>query len=355
MDKMDASKELAIKAEPADKDAMQEARAVWDSICKPLSGLGRLEDMVVKLAGIMGSADVRLDRRCVVVVCADNGVVEEGVTQSDSDVTASVAAGIAEGKSNINVMARAAGMDTFGVDVGIKKKVSHPGLLDMRIADGTKNIAREPAMTRAQAIAGIRTGIGLVQIMKERGYQIIATGEMGIGNTTTSSAIASVLLDMPPASVTGKGAGLSGEGLKRKIAVIERAIRTNRPDAKDPVDVLAKLGGYDIAAMTGMFLGGAKYHVPVVIDGLISSVSALLAMKIQPLSTEYMLASHVSGEPAGILILERLGLQAVIQAELHLGEGTGAVCLLPLLDIALAEYHNAHRFSETDVEQYVQL
>lgn len=352
---MDILKELEIKAEPADKNAMRKARAMWDGICKPLSSLGLLEDMVVKLAGMTKTADVRLDRRCVIVVCADNGVVEEGVTQSDSDVTASVALEIAEGKSNINVMAQAARMDTFGVDIGIKKRMTHPGLLDMHIADGTKNIAKEPAMTRAQAIAGIRAGVGLVQIMKERGYQIIATGEMGIGNTTTSSAIASVLLDMPPASVTGKGAGLSGEGLKRKIAVIEKAIQVNQPDVGDPVDVLAKLGGYDIAAMTGMFLGGAKYHVPVVIDGLISSIAALLAKQIQPLSTEYMLASHVSKEPAGVAILERLGLQAVIQAELHLGEGTGAVCLLPLLDVALAEYHNAHRFSETDVEQYVKL
>lgn len=343
------------KITPLDKEAMERAAAVWHSICKPLGSLGEMEEMVIQLAGIFGTEKVTLEHRCAVVVCADNGVVAEGVTQSNAEVTASVALEIAEGKSNINIMAEAAGADTFVVDVGMLKEVSHPALLQRRIAGGTENIALCPAMTREQALQGIEIGVELVRLMKKKGYQIIVTGEMGIGNTTTSSAIAAVLLERAPEEVTGRGAGLTSEGLVRKLDAIKRAIQVNQPDVDDAIDVLAKLGGFDLAAMTGMFLGGGVERIPVVIDGLISSIAALLALKLQPECRGYFLPSHMTEEPAGIAVMERLGCKPVLHAGMRLGEGTGGVCLLPFLDIALAEYHRAHRFQETDVEQYQEL
>lgn len=340
---------------PLDNHAMAKAAAVWRSICKPLGSLGVMEEMVIQLAGIFGTEEVTLSRRCVVVVCADNGVVAEGVTQSGPEVTASVAREIAEGRSNINIMAEAAGADTFAADVGMLQDVSHPALLQRKIAGGTANITEGPAMTKEQAVQGIEIGMELVRLMKERKYQIIVTGEMGIGNTTTSSAMAAVLLGREPGEMTGRGAGLSSEGLRRKKDVVRKAVNVNHPDRKDPLDVLAKLGGFDVAAMVGIFLGGAVEHIPVVIDGLISSIAALLACELQPACKGYLLPSHMTEEPAGAAIMERLGFNPVLHAEMRLGEGTGGVCLLPFLDIALAEYHKAHRFEETDVEQYQEL
>ena len=340
---------------PLDQNAMERAGAVWRSICKPLGSLGAMEEMVIQLAGIFGTEDVTLKKRCAVVVCADNGVVAEGVTQSDAEVTSSVAWEIAEGRSNINIMAEAAGADTFVADVGMVKDVSHPALLQRKIARGTGNIAVGPAMTREQAVRGMETGMELVRLMKEKGYQIIVTGEMGIGNTTTSSAMAAAMLGKEPEEVTGRGAGLTSEGLARKRDVVRRAVQVNQPNPADPLDVLAKLGGFDVAAMAGIFLGGGVERIPVVIDGLISSMAALIACELHPECRGYLMASHMTEEPAGAAVMERLGLKPVLHAGMRLGEGTGGVCLLPFLDIALAEYHRAHRFEETDVEQYQEL
>jgi len=337
---------------PLDLTAMERAKKHWDGVCKPLGSLGELEETVIRLAGIQGTKNVTLKKRCAMVVCADNGVVAEGVTQTDASVSSAVALEIAEGRSNINIMAKAAGADTFVADVGLASDIRHPRLWAHKIAKGTANLAKTPAMCKEQACLGILTGMELIRSLKEQGYDIVVTGEMGIGNTTTSSAIAAVLLEKNVSEVTGRGAGLSFAGLARKIRVIEQAIDLHRPDSNDPIDVLSKVGGFDIAAMTGMFLGGAVYRMPVVIDGFISSVSALLAVRLSPACREFMFASHVSKEPAGKMILKELGLSPMIHAGMSLGEGTGGECLLPLLDIALAEYEDAHRFEETQIGQY---
>ncbi len=354
MDK-EICEKLGIVIEEPDQRAMETAGKNWNTVCKPLGSLGLLEEAVIKMAGIFKTDKIVLKKRCTVVVCSDNGVIAEGVTQSDKDVTVSVAKSIADGKANINVMGGAANVDTFAVDVGIDGDIDDNRIINRKIAYGTCNIAVGPAMTYEQAMQGIKVGIELVKMMKEKGYQIITTGEMGIGNTTTSSAIASVLLGKTVEDVTGKGAGLSSDGLKRKIQVIKQAIAVNHPVQDHAVDVLSKLGGYDIAAMTGIFLGGGAYRIPIVIDGVISSIAALLSQMIAPVSREYMFASHVSEEPAGILLMERLKLNPLIYGHMRLGEGTGGVCLLPLFDIALAEYHGAHRFTDTDIDQYKEL
>lgn len=347
--------ERVSKITPTDKAAEEAARARWNSIAKPLGSLGLLESAVEKIAAVQGSADIDISRRTVVVMCADNGVVCEGVTQSDSSVTAICAEAIAGGTSNINVMAAAFGADVKAVDIGVSRDIGCAKLIDRKIAYGTANIAVGAAMTLAQAETAVCAGMDIVRELKEQGIQIIVTGEMGIGNTTTSSALASVLLDVPPSTVTGRGAGLSGDGLKRKLSVIEKAIAVNHPKADKPLELIAKLGGFDIAGMVGLFLGGAFYHVPIIIDGVISAVSALLAYKLNPLSREYMLASHISDEPAGKLLLEKIGLRPLITAGMRLGEGTGGVLLLPLLDGALALYKCSHRFDDIGIERYVEL
>lgn len=338
-----------------DLSAVSMAKEQWSSIAKPLNSLGMLESAVIKLAGIYGTADVHIDRRCAVVMCADNGVVCENVTQTGSEVTAIVAKAIAEGTSNINLIADTYNCHTYAVDIGMNSQPEDDRIICCKIANGTENIAEGAAMTKAQAERAISAGIDIAGQMKQKGYQIIISGEMGIGNTTTSSALASVLLNEPAEAVTGKGAGLDNEGLKRKIAVIKKAVEVNAPDRNATVELLAKLGGFDIAGMTGLFLGGAVYRIPVVIDGFISAVSAGLAAEICPAARDFMLCSHVSKEPAGIKLLELLKLKPVITAELCLGEGTGGAMLLPLLDGALSVYHSVHRFENLPMERYVEL
>lgn len=345
--------ELNEKIPLPDQGAAQAAQAHWDGIAKPLHSLGRLEEDIVKIAALTGEPEVTLEKRGVLVVCADNGVVQEGVTQSDSSVTAAIAGQIARKKSCVCRMAAQAGAEVMAVDVGMLTRVE--GVTDRHVASGTGNIARGPAMTREQAIQAIQTGMDLVKGCREAGFQILATGEMGIGNTTTSSAVTAVLLGMPVEQVTGRGAGLSDEGLQRKVGAIRRALEVNRPDPRDPLDVLHKVGGFDIAAMVGIFLGGALYRVPILIDGLISSAAALIAARLCPRAKGAMLASHCSLEPAAQGILQELGLSAMLWAGLHLGEGTGAVCMLPLYDLALAVYHGSAAFSEAGVEQYQEL
>ncbi len=341
--------------QPSDKAAEDAAKARWNSVAKPLGSLGLLEEAVTKIAAIQGTADIKINKRKAVIMCADNGVVCEGVTQTDSSVTAICANAIADGTSNINAIAVVFGADVTAIDIGIDRDMQNPKILNRKIVYGTKNIAVGAAMTVSEAERSIIIGMDIVRDLKKEGVNIIITGEMGIGNTTTSAALSSVLLDMPPCKVTGRGAGLDSAGLKRKITVVERALTVNSPDPNKPLELLAKIGGADIGGMTGLFLGGAYYRIPVVIDGVISAVSALLAYKLNPLVSEYMLASHVSKEPAGCFLLEKIGLKPLITAEMRLGEGTGGILLLPLLDGALSVYNNAHKFDDIHIKRYVEL
>lgn len=345
--------ETIEQIQPIDRQAEAAAQKRWDSIGKPLHSLGKMETLVMQIAGITGSARVDIKKRALVPMCADNGVVEEGVTQTGQEVTAIVAENFLTGDTSACVMCRQCGTDVFPVDVGMASDTKVPR--DLKVMNGTRNMAKEPAMTREEAVRGMEAGIEMVRRLKEKGYTLIATGEMGIGNTTTSSAVASVLLDKPVEMMTGRGAGLSGEGLKRKIAAIQKAVSKNQPDPKDAIDVLAKVGGLDIAGMAGVFLGGAAMHIPVVIDGFISCVAALVAQRICPLVKDYMIASHVSKEPAASLILEALDKEAVLHGEMCLGEGSGAVALFPFLDMGIAVYESMSTFEEIKVDQYKEL
>ena len=337
---------------PPDEVARAEARRRWNDCAKPLGSLGLLETALEDIAALTGSADIRLDRRAVLVLCADNGVVAQGVTQSPSSVTGLVAKQLAARRTSVCRMAQAARCQVVPVDVGILDFQEMPGVLSRRIGNGTGDISQGPAMTRRQAEQALHTGMELVREQQALGVDLLATGEMGIGNTTTSSAVACVLLGRPAEEMTGRGAGLSDQGLQKKTAAIRRALEVNRPDPSDPLDILQKVGGFDIAAMCGVFLGGALYRVPVLIDGLISAVAALCALRLCPAAGKAMLASHVSAEPAGGLVLEALGKQPLITAGMRLGEGTGAVAAMPLLDLALAVYRESYTFEEGGIEAY---
>ena len=345
-------RETIAAIQPLNVQAAGQAKQRWASIAKPLNSLGLLESALVRIAGMTGDAEIRLHKRAVVVMCADNGVVEEGVTQCDSSVTAVVAENFTKGAASVNHMSAVAGADVIPVDIGIAKKMEMPGLRDCKIAYGTQNMARGPAMTREQAVCSLETGIAIAQELCGQGYRLLATGEMGIGNTTTSSALAAVLLNRPVEVVTGRGAGLSSVGLERKIAAISKAIAVNKPDPSDAVDSLAKVGGFDIGGMAGVFLGGAAMHVPVLVDGFISAAAALVAARICPQVKDYLLASHVSKEPAGCLLMEDLGLQPFLTADMCLGEGTGAVAAMPILDMANAVYQGMGTFQDIAIEAY---
>lgn len=343
------------KIKPLDENAMEEARAHWMTVGKPLFSLGSLEDAVIQIAGIKGTSDFELRKRGLIIMCADNGVVEEGVTQTGQEVTAIVADNFTRGETSVCIMAEEAKVDLFPVDVGMATDVPSVTKKEYKVMYGTHNFAKEAAMTREEAIAAIEVGIQMVKKCAEAGYEILATGEMGIGNTTTSSAVVSVLLDESVENVTGRGAGLSSEGLNRKIRAIERAIEKHQPDKEDVLDVLSKVGGLDIAGMTGAFLGGAIYHIPVLIDGFISSAAALCAVRMVPETADYILASHCSGEPAGRMVLEELKLPYLIDAKMSLGEGSGAVAAIPLLEMGVNVYRKMSTFEEIKVEQYEEL
>ena len=337
---------------PADSAAMEEARRRWDAIAKPLQGLGKLEELLVRAAGAAGSPDLDWGKKGVAVFCADNGVVAEGVTQTGQEVTAVVTENLSKGDTSVCKMARVAHADVFPVDIGVKCAVTGENILPRKVAHGTRNMTKGPAMTREETVKALEVGIELMQDLKQQGYRIVATGEMGIGNTTTSSAVASVLLGLPPEEVTGRGAGLSSEGLARKRLAVCRAIACNAPDPSDAFDVLQKVGGLDLAGMAGAFLGGAAMQMPVVIDGFISAVPALLAARRCPAAVDYMLASHRSGETAGGMVLDALGLSPFLDCNMSLGEGSGAVAAMPLLDMGLSVYLKMSTFEEIKVEQY---
>jgi len=336
---------------PLDADMLTAARDKWNAVAKPIGSLGELELMVEQIAGLTGTTDVRIDKRAVIVLCADNGVVAQGVSQSEPEITTVIAGSVARGISSVCKMAHTAGIDAYSVDMGMITPSDVPGVIDRHVARGTNDISQGPAMTREQAVQAIRTGVDLVGYFKEQGYQILATGEMGIGNTTTSSAMAAAFLGLPVDDVTGRGAGLSNAGLDRKRAAIARALEVNAPDPNDALDVLSKLGGFDIAGLAGLFIGGAVHRVPIIIDGFISVLAAVTAARLCPGCTCAMLASHMSAEPAARMLMDELGKDAVIQAGLRLGEGTGAVLLPPLLDAALALY-NGTTFDDTGIEAY---
>ena len=337
---------------PPDEAIQQQIKKNWDSLAKPLDGLGMFETIFARIGAMQGNTVPDIRRKAVLVMCADNGIVEEHISQSGQEVTAMVAESMGQGNSSVCKMAAAIGCEVIPVDIGINTNRVYPGVLPRKISRGTVNFLRTPAMTKEQACAAINVGIELVEQCKQKGYGILGTGEMGIGNTTTSSAMAAALLGCPAERVTGRGAGLDDTGLKHKQQVIEEALQQYQLQPEETLRILCCVGGLDIAGMVGVFLGGALYHVPIVIDGIISAVAAVCASRLCPGTEAYMIPSHKGKEPAAGLLLQELSLQPVLEAGLALGEGTGTVFLFSMLDVALTLYREGTTFADIALAPY---
>ena len=340
---------LLSAVSPLDDAAMEKARERQAQLAKPPGSLGRLEDLSVQLAGITGQVHNKMEKTHLLVFAADNGVVAEGVSSAPQSVTLMQTVNLTRGKTGASVLAKHFGSGITVCDVGVNADIKEKAVLNRKIAYGTQNIASGPAMTREQAVTAILTG---AKLAAETDADALGVGEMGIGNTTTSSAVLAVLLSAEVETVTGRGGGVTDESFLRKKAIIRQAIEVNRPDRDDPVDVLAKVGGFDLAAMCGAFLGAAATRRPVVIDGFISAVAALCAVRLCPAAVKAVFASHASSEPAARLVLNALHKKPLITADLHLGEGTGAVASLPLWDMALAVYNHCYSFTEGGIAPY---
>ena len=346
----DKLRQLTIRL--PDESIYKAVKARWDAIAKPLDGMGCFEEITAQIGAITGDETLDLSKKAVLIFCADNGIVAEGVSQTGQEVTLAVAKSMAWNASSVGRMASFAGADTIPVDIGINSDITIDGVMDKKIAHGTRDFLIEPAMSEEETLRAIETGIALVAECKDKGYRILATGEMGIGNTTTSSAVAAALLGCGSALVVGRGAGLSDAGLARKQEVVESAIKKYKLYEADAFTVLRTVGGLDIAGLAGMCIGGALYHVPIVLDGVISMAAALAADRIVPGVREYVLASHKGKEPAVELLTGALGIHPVIDANLALGEGTGAVMMFSMLDMALCIYHEETTFADIRVAQY---
>lgn len=343
---------LNIKISSYDHEVYEKCKKSWDNLAKPLDGFGDFEDVVSRIIAINNSA---LYKRAAVIFCSDNGIVEEGVSQCGSEVTRKVAQSLGAGISTVSVLGRSSAVDIIPVDIGIRGSDGIDGVLDRKIAEGTKNFLKEPAMTEDEVLRAIETGIEIVRDLKEKGYSILAAGEMGIGNTTTSAALLSALLNIEPEEVTGRGAGLDDAGYERKLDVIRAGVQkySYGSDKKDYIlHILRCLGGFDIAGLTGLVIGGAMYHIPIVLDGFITGAAAVCAEMLVNGVKDFVIPSHSGREAGNKVALSFLGHKAFINGNMALGEGTGAVMLFPLLDTVFYYFKNGSDFSTYRMDAY---
>jgi nicotinate-nucleotide--dimethylbenzimidazole phosphoribosyltransferase len=335
---------------PLDARAMAAAAARWDTLTKPRGSLGRLETLACQVAGIVGQARPRLTERLVFVLAGDHGVTAEGVSAYPSDVTAQMVYNFVRGGAAINVLTRHVGARVIVVDMGVDAELGAlPGLVSRKIRRGTHNFAQQPAMTGDEARGCIESGIALVEAEITRGHSWVVTGDMGIGNTTASSAIVAAMTGVAVERVTGAGTGVTGAALARKAAVIKQALDRHQPRTQDALDVLTKVGGFEIGGLAGIILGAAARRCPVVLDGLIATAAALLAVSLVPAVRDYLIAGHRSVEPGHTVALQALGLEPILDLELRLGEGTGGVLALPVLEAACRLLDEMATFGEAGV------
>lgn len=327
---------IITEINPLDTEAKVRAQKRLDSLIKPIGSLGKLEQIAVQLAGISGEVPDELTKKCIVIMCADNGIWDEGVSACPQSLTALQTLNFTKGICGINVLARHAGADLRIVDIGINGTVDHPQILNRKVRWGTANMVNGPAMSREEALRALEIGIEVVGELVKEGYCLLGTGEMGVANTSTSSAILMAFSGCDATVAVGKGAGLTETAYRQKQAVLKRVLEVNSPDPNDPLDVLAKVGGLDLAGLAGCFLGAAYYRIPIVIDGFISAAAALVACKLQPLSREFMIPSHHSAEPGFGLVMRELGLEPLLNLEMRLGEGTGCPLAFNLVEAAVA-------------------
>jgi nicotinate-nucleotide--dimethylbenzimidazole phosphoribosyltransferase len=354
---MELFKNTVKSIEPINKEAMKEAWNRIDSLTKPIGSLGEIENIIAKMAGITGKVHNKINKKNVVIMCGDNGVVEEGVSNCPKSVTATVTNNFTREITGVYVLSKFARSDITIVDVGVDAEINNPKIINRKIAYGTKNMMKGPAMTKEQTIKAIEVGIEIIDDLVIKGYDLFGTGEMGVGNTATSAAILSVLSGLEVDMAVGKGSGITEEQYITKKRVVKKAIEINNPDKEDVIDVLSKVGGFDIAGICGCFLSAAKNRVPIVIDGFISGVAALCAYKINPLVKEYIFASHLSAEPGAAFAMQEIGLKPMLNLNMRLGEGSGCPLAFNIIEAALFTMDNMGTFEEAalDSREYIDI
>ena len=346
--------DLCRRIQPVDSSLQKKAQARLDRLTKPLGSLGRLEELAASYVSITGEVKPNVPRGVVFTFAADHGVTLEGVSAYPREVTPQMVLNFLRGGAGVNVLAKHAGLDVRVVDIGVDYEFGDvPGLIARKVMKGTNNLAVESAMTRSQAEQAVMIGVELATEVVREGIGLIGTGEMGIGNTTPSAAITAVMTGRPVADVTGCGTGIDKSSRQHKIAVIERALELHRPDMMDPLDVLRKVGGLEIAGLVGVILGTAAARVPVVLDGFIAGAAALIAVGLQPLCREYLIASHRSVEQGHRVVLDHLRLKPLLDLDLRLGEGTGACLGMDLVCAAIKIYTEMATFDEAGVSDKV--
>jgi len=351
---MDKINQIIAGIRPLDPKAMEEARIRQDSLTKPRGSLGQLETLSIQVAGIKGDPRPRIKHKVIFTLAGDHGVTTEGVSAYPSEVTPQMVYNFLRGGAGINVLARHIGGRVVIADLGVASALeAHPDLKIKKVASGTRNMARGAAMSREEAIRCIEAGIELVEAELPKGMDILGTGDMGIGNTTSSSAITAAITGADVVRVTGRGTGLDDDAWQRKAKIIQKALDINRPDPKDVIDVLSKVGGFEIGGIAGVILAGARYRIPVVIDGFISGAAALIAATLSPEVKPFLIASHQSAEQGHRVLLEYLGLKPLLNLDLRLGEGTGAALGIFLVEASAKILDEMATFSEAGVSEKI--
>jgi len=349
---MEKMNQVLTDIKPLDKGAMAEAGKRQDDLTKPQGSLGQLEFLSVQVAGIKRNPKPRIVHKVIFTLAGDHGVTKEGVSAYPSEVTPQMVYNFLRGGAAINVLARHVGARVVIADLGVASSLErHPDLRDKKVAMGTQNMARGPAMSKEEAIRSIEAGMELVEEELSKGIDILGTGDMGIGNTTASSAITAALTGAEVAAVTGRGTGVDDKGWEKKVKVIQKALELNRPNPKDAIDVLSKVGGLEIGGITGVILAGARHGIPIVLDGFISGAAALIAAALSPHVKPYLIASHQSVEGGHKIILDHLGLKPLLNLGLRLGEGTGAALGISLVEASLKILDQMATFSEAGVSE----
>jgi len=342
--------DIITKIQTLDESAMASARARQNTLTKPAGSLGRLEELSVQLAGISGKEIPTINHKVIITMVGDHGVVAEGVSAYPQEVTPQMVLNFLHGGAAINVLARHVGARITIVDMGVAADLpSHPSLVNKKVACGTANMTQGPAMTREQAEQAILAGVDVVEAEIAKGLDIVGTGDMGIGNTTPSAAIASALTGIEPAKIAGRGTGVDDDGLKRKINAIERALAINNPNPSDGVDVLSKVGGFEIGGLAGVILGAAANRKAVMVDGFISTAAAMIAVAIAPAVRPYLISAHRSQEYGHSQMVAWLGLKPLVDFDLRLGEGTGAALGISIAEAACKILAEMATFGEAGV------
>ncbi|NLN14354.1 MAG: nicotinate-nucleotide--dimethylbenzimidazole phosphoribosyltransferase [Tissierellia bacterium] len=350
---MELLKKTIESIKPANREIMDLTRERWDGLVKPLGSLGTLEELAIKISGITGKVENKLEKKAVVVMASDNGIVEENVTCTPQIITTLLTEGMAKGITGVATLGKFVGADIITVDIGLNSDFTHERVINRKIAYGTKNFTKGPAMTYEEAVKSIEVGIEIGDRLFEEGYDILGTGELGMGNTTTSAALLTVFSGLDVSLTCGRGAGITEEQYEHKKQTILKGIEVNKPNKEDPIDVISKVGGFDIGGMCGLFLSGAKNGIPVVIDGFISSAAALCAVRLNPAVRDYIIPSHLSNEPGAKYMLDELGLEPMLNLKMRLGEGSGCPLAFQIIDAALYTQENMGTFKEATIDSSV--